>query len=168
MLKELLQHAAASDQDIVSTKGEIETCRAELERLWAEDDGLGAEYELASVFIHLGAAGFGHYYLHQRALPSQPERWLKFNDSTVGVCASPRGILVQGAALNKACYLPNRRSRTYPAQKSLPIPRARLPIRTGCHTCARPTSAGTSMLSAAPLKSESPGSTQNRIARTQH
>ena len=90
MLKELLQHAAASDQDIVSTKGEIETCRAELERLWAEDDGLGAEYELASVFIHLGAAGFGHYYLHQRALPSQPERWLKFNDSTVGVIAFAR------------------------------------------------------------------------------
>ena len=105
MLKELLQHAAASDQDIVSTKGEIETCRAELERLWAEDDGLGAEYELASVFIHLGAAGFGHYYLHQRALPSQPERWLKFNDSTVGVNIPARAGHAQDAMLTELLRL---------------------------------------------------------------
>lgn len=30
-----------------------------------------------------GEATFGHYYLHQRALPSQPDRWLKFNDQQV-------------------------------------------------------------------------------------
>lgn len=38
----------------------IKEAKGSLEALWANDSD--NEYELSSVFIHLGAAGYGHYY----------------------------------------------------------------------------------------------------------
>ncbi|KAK9899710.1 cysteine proteinase [Cystobasidium minutum MCA 4210] len=77
----LNQHASATEKDIIDTKQRLDACRREVEDIWSDD--VENEYELSSVFIHLGAAGYGHYYLYQRALPYQPERWLKFNDESV-------------------------------------------------------------------------------------
>ena len=97
------EHATAIEQDLDKTKQELETSRTQMEEIWENDQN--DSYELSSVFIHLGAAGYGHYYcglvrhmvialthcshlVYQRALPSQPDRWLKFNDSTVSAHAA--------------------------------------------------------------------------------
>jgi hypothetical protein len=103
VLAMLGQHASAIEKDIVDAKQRLDACRREVEAIWSDD--YENEYELSSVFIHLGAAGYGHYYresallvqcatstllktlisgiVYQRALPHQPERWLKFNDESV-------------------------------------------------------------------------------------
>lgn len=98
-------------QQKVELQSDIDRIQADVERLWA--DSTRAEYELCSVFMHRGApcisaslpffhkaltllplmgpgaANFGHYWLHQRALPGQRERWIKFNDASVSSLARP-------------------------------------------------------------------------------
>jgi len=83
VFKLLEEQARVVDEEIAECKAELDVHRLELETLWTQNDDDQFEYELSSVFIHLGAAGYGHYYLYQRALPHQPDRWLKFNDQTV-------------------------------------------------------------------------------------
>lgn len=56
----LSQHAGAIDKDILEVKQRLDACRREVEEIWSDD--IENEYELSSVFIHLGAAGYGHYY----------------------------------------------------------------------------------------------------------
>ena len=54
----------------------------ELEELWESD--AEAVYELSSVFIHRGSSpSFGHYFFYSRNLPSSPDQWFKYNDSSV-------------------------------------------------------------------------------------
>jgi len=60
ILAVLTQHAGAIDKDILEAKQRLDACRREVEEIWSDD--FENEYELSSVFIHLGAAGYGHYY----------------------------------------------------------------------------------------------------------
>lgn len=60
LLALLPQHAGAIDTDILDIKQRLDACRREVEEIWSDD--VENEYELSSVFIHLGAAGYGHYY----------------------------------------------------------------------------------------------------------
>lgn len=60
VLAMLGQHASAIEKDIVDAKQRLDACRREVEAIWSDDHE--NEYELSSVFIHLGAAGYGHYY----------------------------------------------------------------------------------------------------------
>ena len=60
VLKLLNDNAIAIEQDISKAKLELDTSRTEMEQIWEGDQQ--DEYELSSVFIHLGAAGYGHYY----------------------------------------------------------------------------------------------------------
>ena len=43
-----------------------------------------ADYQLSSVVVHEGSAGFGHYICYARPDPKKtPEKWLKLNDQIV-------------------------------------------------------------------------------------
>ena len=58
--------------------------KQELEDLWKGDTE--AMYELTSVFIHRGSSpSFGHYFFYSRNLPSNPDQWFKYNDSSVSM-----------------------------------------------------------------------------------
>lgn len=104
--EDILAESASLREQKSDAASDVEAIQKQLEELWS--DSYMAEYELSSVFMHRGvclflfliaqeahthngepfsqgAANFGHYWLHQRALPSQPERWLKFNDASVCV-----------------------------------------------------------------------------------
>lgn len=63
----LSQHAGAIDKDILDAKQRLDACRREVEEIWSDDHE--NEYELSSVFIHLGAAGYGHYYCEPEPEP---------------------------------------------------------------------------------------------------
>lgn len=69
------------ESQCASLKQEMVAIRDELQEIWKGADQY--RYELSSVFMHRGEASYGHYWLHQRALPREPDRWLKFNDSIV-------------------------------------------------------------------------------------
>lgn len=56
----LESEASSLESSVAEAKKAITDAKAELESLWAQDDE--NEYELSSVFMHLGAAGYGHYY----------------------------------------------------------------------------------------------------------
>lgn len=56
----LAERAAAMEAEIARLKAEVRSCKDRIDQTWEEDDS--ADYELSSVFIHLGAAGYGHYY----------------------------------------------------------------------------------------------------------
>jgi ubiquitin carboxyl-terminal hydrolase 25/28 len=89
--------AAAMESKRSEVKARISQLKSDIERLW--EDVSQADYELVSVFMHRGAsasqlspqanlrvpgeANFGHYWLHQRALPKEPDRYFKFNDAQV-------------------------------------------------------------------------------------
>jgi ubiquitin carboxyl-terminal hydrolase 25/28 len=99
----LEDEAVSADTELDTLKRRIADIEKEIEDLWK--DATVATYELASVFMHRGMcinflgkstgkanlpyimppgeANFGHYYLLQRALPGQADRWLKFNDEQV-------------------------------------------------------------------------------------
>lgn len=78
-----------SEQGLVVSQLEQERASAtklkqELEDIWKRDTE--AMYELTSVFIHRGSSpSFGHYFFYSRNLPSNPDQWFKYNDSTVSV-----------------------------------------------------------------------------------
>lgn len=57
------------DADISATQKRIEESLLSIEGLWAESRD--CVYELSSVFMHRGQAGFGHYWLYQRDLPNE-------------------------------------------------------------------------------------------------
>ena len=59
-LAELKSEANAIESSVVETKKSLEEAKTSLDALWADDTE--NDYELSSVFIHLGAAGYGHYY----------------------------------------------------------------------------------------------------------
>lgn len=99
LVEDLKAESSHVRQQRAEAEKAILSLQSELEDLWK--DSHTAEYELSSVFmhrgtpsyayipplaaqvLHLGSASFGHYWLHQRALPDEPERWLKFNDASV-------------------------------------------------------------------------------------
>lgn len=77
------------EQSLVVSQLEKERANAsklkkELEDLWKNDNA--ALYELSSVFIHRGSSpSFGHYFFYSRNLPTNPDQWFKYNDSSVTV-----------------------------------------------------------------------------------
>jgi ubiquitin carboxyl-terminal hydrolase 25 len=79
----------STEQSLVISQLEQERSNAtklkqELEDLWKSDSA--AMYELTSVFIHRGSSpSFGHYFFYSRNLPSNPDQWFKYNDSTVSI-----------------------------------------------------------------------------------
>lgn len=79
----------STEQGLVVSQLEQERASAaklkqELEDLWKRDTE--AVYELTSVFIHRGSSpSFGHYFFYSRNLPSNPDQWFKYNDSTVSL-----------------------------------------------------------------------------------
>lgn len=56
----LTSEIAAIETGIELAKKTVEETKVKLEALWADESD--NDYELSSVFIHLGAAGYGHYY----------------------------------------------------------------------------------------------------------
>lgn len=98
VLTDLASHL---DDEVAALKKSIDKLRQDIAELWPNDSP-DYEYELASVFMHSGGAGSGHYYrmsnesrfarcvvdhapptVYQKALPESSTRWLKFNDATV-------------------------------------------------------------------------------------
>ena len=79
----------SNEQSLVVSQLEKERANAsklkkELEDLWKNDTA--AMYELSSVFIHRGSSpSFGHYFFYSRNLPTNPDQWFKYNDSSVTV-----------------------------------------------------------------------------------
>ena len=65
-------------------RAEAVRLKQELESVWENEKE--AAYELTAVFIHRGSSpSFGHYFLYARNLPSNPDQWFKYNDSSVSV-----------------------------------------------------------------------------------
>lgn len=68
----LTKHANAIENDVVEAKQRLDSCRREVDEIWSDDQE--NEYELSSVFIHLGAAGYGHYYCELQCVVALPFR----------------------------------------------------------------------------------------------
>lgn len=70
--------------EIERYRAEAVRLKQELEALWATETE--AAYEVTAVFIHRGSSSsFGHYFLYARNMPSKPDQWFKYNDSSVTV-----------------------------------------------------------------------------------
>ena len=78
-----------SEQNLVISELERQRAEAarlkrELESIWENEHE--AAYELTAVFVHRGSSpSFGHYFLYARNLPSKPDQWFKYNDSSVTI-----------------------------------------------------------------------------------
>ncbi|KAJ9115050.1 hypothetical protein QFC22_005378 [Naganishia vaughanmartiniae] len=89
-------------QAVTEAEKEIVDLRAEMDALWQEDKE--CEYDLSSIFMHRGSAGFGHYWLYQRNLPDNPDQYFQFNDETVRL-ANPKEVLQDTTGSNANPYL---------------------------------------------------------------
>lgn len=93
---------------------ELERLRAEAVRLKQEQEAIWEDetktaYELTAVFIHRGASpSFGHYFLYARNLPSKPDQWFKYNDSSVSVI-SKEEVLADTTGSTANPYMVRRR-----------------------------------------------------------
>ncbi|KEI39589.1 uncharacterized protein L969DRAFT_103491 [Mixia osmundae IAM 14324] len=76
----------AEARHLLDDKKALETAITDTKKRISDIWAVGSDsviYDLASVFMHQGVANAGHYYLYSRALPKEPDRWIKYNDSIV-------------------------------------------------------------------------------------
>ena len=68
--------------EIQELRVQITKLKDDLELVWSDEKRVA--YELTSVFIHRGSSpSWGHYFFYSRHLPSKPDVWYKYNDSSV-------------------------------------------------------------------------------------